>query len=422
MAVNINRDIDDPFYRYKMPRLVAKVEGSGNGIKTLIVNMEDIGKSLSRPPSYVTKYFGCELGAQTQMDEKSSRFIVNGAHDAARLSELLDGFIKKFVSCQKCRNPETNMRIKFNDDISLKCLACGAENLVDMRHRIIPYILKNPPPGARGDSSSSKKKPKEERRREKQERAARKAKAAEDGTEEEEVSPPVSKSSGKSSSKSTTPPVEKETPSPDPVDIKSAEVIPVIENDDDAFSVDTSEAAAAERRQQFLESSVLKKLVLAEEKELKDPYEELAEMLEDSAKKVEEIVSFVKSSALNEEKVAAVVIQVLFNADIVKQFPSKKKLLSKLITTEKAQKGVLGGIERLTGLAHPELQKKLNSIVKLFYDHDILDEGVIIIWAENPSKKYVDLEVARKLRKVLAPFIEWLQNAEEDDDDDEDDE
>ena len=42
------------FFRYKMPRLVAKVEGKGNGVKTVIPNMVDIAKSLERPPT-------CEL-------------------------------------------------------------------------------------------------------------------------------------------------------------------------------------------------------------------------------------------------------------------------------------------------------------------------------------------------------------------------
>lgn len=33
-----------------MPKLVAKVEGRGNGIKTNIVNNVDIAKALDRPP------------------------------------------------------------------------------------------------------------------------------------------------------------------------------------------------------------------------------------------------------------------------------------------------------------------------------------------------------------------------------------
>lgn len=88
--------------------------------------MSEIGKALNRPPTCksfrviesiyllrntsfldATKYFGCELGAQTQFDFKNERYIVNGEHDAAKLQELLHGFIKKFVLCPECENPET---------------------------------------------------------------------------------------------------------------------------------------------------------------------------------------------------------------------------------------------------------------------------------------------------------------------------
>lgn len=49
-SINVNRGLSDQFYRYKMPKLQAKVEGKGNGIKTVIVNMVDIAKALNRPP------------------------------------------------------------------------------------------------------------------------------------------------------------------------------------------------------------------------------------------------------------------------------------------------------------------------------------------------------------------------------------
>ena len=37
------------------------------------------------------------------------RYIVNGAHEGSKLQELLDGFIKRFVLCSECENPETDL-------------------------------------------------------------------------------------------------------------------------------------------------------------------------------------------------------------------------------------------------------------------------------------------------------------------------
>lgn len=93
-----------------------------------------------------TKFFGCELGAQTSMADE--RYIVNGAHTQERLLELLDVFIVKFVLCGACDNPETELVITGkgkNEDIHKDCKACGRQTGVDMRHKLTTYILKNPP-------------------------------------------------------------------------------------------------------------------------------------------------------------------------------------------------------------------------------------------------------------------------------------
>jgi len=138
-SLNINRSVSDAYYRYKMPKLVTKVEGKGNGVKTVIVNMTDIGKALGRPPSYPIKYFGSTLGVQTML--KDRRFIVNGIHEASKLQDALDGFIKKFVLCPQCMNPETVLSVSLV--VTQSCKACGFSGAI--HHKINNYILKNPP-------------------------------------------------------------------------------------------------------------------------------------------------------------------------------------------------------------------------------------------------------------------------------------
>jgi len=60
--VNVNGS-DDPGYRYKMPAIATKVEGSGNGIKTVMVNMVDVAEAIKREPLHLTKFLGVERGA-----------------------------------------------------------------------------------------------------------------------------------------------------------------------------------------------------------------------------------------------------------------------------------------------------------------------------------------------------------------------
>jgi translation initiation factor 5 len=95
--------VDDPEYRYKMPAVYGKIEGSGNGIKTIIDNISDVALSLHRAPGEVNKFFGCELGAQTTYNEDTDRAIVNGAHTDDTLQKLIHRYIEAFVLCPNCR-------------------------------------------------------------------------------------------------------------------------------------------------------------------------------------------------------------------------------------------------------------------------------------------------------------------------------
>lgn len=48
--VNIPSTITDVNYRYKMPKMILKIEGNGNGIKTNITNLGDVANALDVDP------------------------------------------------------------------------------------------------------------------------------------------------------------------------------------------------------------------------------------------------------------------------------------------------------------------------------------------------------------------------------------
>lgn len=114
---------------------------------------------LAKGVTVVIKYFGFELGAQTNTNPADDRWIINGAHEASKLQDYLDGFITKFVLCKKCKNPETDVVIK-DGSIVLDCKACGQRSTVDLRLKLSSFILKNQPKKGKKDKSKKKEKKK----------------------------------------------------------------------------------------------------------------------------------------------------------------------------------------------------------------------------------------------------------------------
>lgn len=51
-----------------------------------------------------------------------------------------------------------------------------------------------------------------------------------------------------------------------------------------------------------------------------------------------------------------------------------------------------------------------------------MEEKAILEWAAKPSRKYASKEVIADVRRRAAPFLEWLQQAEEDSSDGDDSE
>lgn len=391
-----------------MPKIIAKVEGKGNGIKTVIVNMADVAKALSRPPTYPTKFFGCELGAQTNFDIKNDRFIVNGSHDANKLQGLLDIFIKKFVLCQECSNPETTLTVsQKNQSIRARCAACGHTSNIDMRHKLTTFILKNPP-----DMDPTTTTPSKSKKDKKDKKSKKPSNSDENGDRASpEANSQEQMAAQRASGGLVDAPPEKEA-----------------HGDDDDWGEDVSDEAVRKRMQELTDAAK----VMA----MSDDLEKTAN------ERMDLFYAFVKNKINNKtlsssdqeilaeaerlevkDKAALVLVELLMDTKIVTQIKQHRRLLLRFChNNTKAQKYLLGGIEQLVGKVHKDdLLPKVTHILKQLYDTDVVDEEVILDWSKKVSKKYVDKSVSQEIHERAAPFIKWLEEAEEEEESSDDD-
>ena len=428
--INIRRDVADPFYRYKMERLQSKIEGKGNGIKTVVVNLSNVADQLARPPNYVIKYFGFELGAQTNIDPKDDRWIINGAHEATKLQDHLDGFITKFVLCKDCKNPETVVNIK-DGNIMLDCKACGQRSQADMRHKLASFMLKNQPKKGKKDKSTKKA-----------DRRARREAERSGNVDDEAVNGNGHPSPGDSGSDQVeeNDDVGIEAGSDDEftrkinAEAKELPSEPVAQEKEVQWSVDMSDEAI-KARQKALPEDFKGSLVIDEDNEDgetgggKSAYDELGDWIDEQAKavggvsKIEDVDIYKKAKDLgidSKHRTVTVLAMSLFDENITKQLEPRAPLLKKMIgKSEKHEKAFLGGLERFVGELHPNLIPTVSAILLPVFQEDIVSEETLKVWGAKASKKYVDLQTSRKVRKSAEKFLEWLENAESDEDDDE---
>lgn len=397
MSVNVNRNVSDVFYRYKMPRLMAKVEGKGNGIKTVIVNMAEVAKALGRPPTYPTKYFGCELGAQTQFDFKNERFIVNGSHDASKLQDLLDGFIRKFVLCPECDNPETDLIVSLKrGTISQGCKACGYHGLLESNHKLVTFILKNPPnlnPAVQGSSLTEGKRSKRSKRN-------GDTNGEQDDHNEAGVDTSVTDKS---------------------VDNGGSD------DDQTEWAVDVSEEAVRARMLDLTDGA--KNMTISDdlEKSEKERMDILYNMVKakrdagilENFQTQKEILSEAERLEIK-SKAPLVLAELLFDHNMLSQVKKYRMLFLRFtVNDKKAQRYLMGGLEQVIALHRDKLMSKVPGLLKVFYDMDILGEACIIDWSDKVSKKYVSKEVSQEIHDKAAPFIKWLKEADTEESDSE---
>mmetsp|Transcript_40084 Transcript_40084/g.102574 ORF Transcript_40084/g.102574 Transcript_40084/m.102574 type:complete len:482 (+) Transcript_40084:573-2018(+) len=437
----------DAFYRYKMPRLQTKIEGRGNGIKTNVMNNVEVAKALERPPAYLIKYYGCELGAQTKYDDKTGTSIVNGAHQTATIADLLEGFIKKYVQCYSCGNPETVVNIDKKDFIFLKCKACGAVSDVDMRHKLNTFILKNPPEakvskaekkirnkmaeatGVDIDDDASERKKEKKAKKEKKEKKEKKdkkdrkdKKKTGSGSEEEDDLDPSMRSE-----LAGAPDVEDEED----------------EEEETEWMTDTSAAAVAARVQAQLTGATASMVTVGNleeeiaakkkaDKEARKAEKAARKAAKEAAKKMNDLSvngssgsgsegngdgddddddddidvpalrEYILSRSAEDAATALAKMEVpggpvgtarlmwdvIFGGDeepLSGKIADKAEYIKAHLSDANSQLIMLGGLEHYVTVAAPEQIKELPKVLKVLYDDDLCEEEVILAWNKRTA-------------------------------------
>ena len=279
------------------------------------------------------KYFGFELGAQTNTNPADDRWIINGAHEANKLQDYLDGFISRYVLCKKCKNPETDVQFK-DGRIFLDCKACGQRSEVDPRLKLSSFILKTQPKKGKKDKSTKKA-----------ERKARKGGALNDTNGNGHTNGAGSPGDSNSDQGS------EENRDGDDVDSddelkriqENAKEIQVVNDEKEIqWSVDTSEAAVKARANQLSEE-LKRTLTVGDDEEENDEggnaYAQLGTWVTKTADEkggvatVEDVDIYLKAKELGIEskhRTLTVLAQTVFDDNIVKQIDARAPMLKKV--------------------------------------------------------------------------------------------
>jgi len=109
--------------RFKVPEAEVMISGK----RTFIQNFNQICDILNREPRFVLRYLLKELASPGTLE--GSMAVIMGEHPKHAIDALLKRFIKDYVICPICKQPDTVL-VKEKKMLFIICMACGAKSSV----------------------------------------------------------------------------------------------------------------------------------------------------------------------------------------------------------------------------------------------------------------------------------------------------
>merc|ERR1712048_356741 len=334
--------------------------------------------------------------------------IVNGVHQTKELQLMLKKFIIHFILCPKCKMPELQFKVHQKKNVLLqKCAACGWKGNNKSNHKVKTYIINHPPVK---DKKKDKKKEKGKK--------SKKSKKEKNGV----------------------------VAGDDDLNVGDIDYKELGGDDDEVWSVDISDDAVAQRKQQEMKTLATKNKQAKNKKKDKEndgkkkkdlndnsPPQILRNYVNSAERSYLEILDEIKRISLarkfDQKKKLQLTIEALCKLDTLERFIESlrkyKVILQSFTANANDAKVFFGVLEEFVCRRNPDaFLAKVYVILECLYDEEIVSEEDMLKWAELASDKavIVEQEEAESIRANAAVFIQWLRENEDDSDDDDDDE
>jgi translation initiation factor 5 len=128
MSININQNVIDMFYRYKMEPIKITKTGRAGNIHTNLDNLDKISSKINTSATILLGYIGNNIGCNVNKDTKSSKditYYLKGDYETSKIQEIIYDFINFASLCQECSIPELTPRIVKKSSLFMSCSACG---------------------------------------------------------------------------------------------------------------------------------------------------------------------------------------------------------------------------------------------------------------------------------------------------------